>query len=434
MPVVTIDKLAFGGSGFGRLDGKACFVPLTAPGDLAEVRVEKSKSSYCEAVVEKIITPSECRVPPLCPVFGICGGCNWQHISYKEQCAQKDIFFSETIWRTARIGADKILPVLQAPAAFSYRQRIQLKSACCGDSLSLGFYRRGSHEIVDINDHCAIAAAPLNAAIRVVRDIIASFSLPTQIHQVDLAAGADGSVSALFHYSGSRPETLARHLLNTAMTGAVLDSVTMQSGHKKTFRHIWGAEKLSYSAPSIYGKQIDLNFSPDSFSQINFAQNEIMVQLLLDFCYKVSPEVLLDLYCGNGNFSLPLAGIVKNVCGYESVRKSVSLATGNAHRNGLANTSYFCQDSLAAVLELARTPGRFDLVIMDPPRTGADQLSRELHKLAPKHIIYISCDPPTLGRDLALLQSTGFEVMNIQPVDMFPQTYHLEAVVFLKAA
>lgn len=434
MLVLQIDKMAYGGSGFGRLDGKACFVPFTAPGDMIEVRIETSKSSYFEGVVEKIIGPSNHRTSPPCPVFGICGGCNWQHITYEEQCSQKETIFADTLWRAARIGADKIRPVLKAPSPFAYRQRIQLKSAYSSDGLLLGFYKRASHDVVDINDHCEITANSLNAAIRKVRDIIESFKQPAHIHQVDLAASADSSVSALFHYSGSHPEALAEHLAKPEVLGTDLHSVNMQTGSKKTFRHINGLEKLVYSVPSSHGRDIELYFSPDSFSQINFAQNKIMVQLLLDYCSKVSPESILDLYCGNGNFSLPLAGMVKSVRGYESVKKSVSLAEFNATVNGATNTSYLCKDSLAGVHDLAQTPGRYDLVIMDPPRTGADQLSRKLHRIGAAHIIYISCDPPTLGRDLAILQSSGFEVTYIQPVDMFPQTYHLESIVFLKAA
>lgn len=434
MPELRIDKLAYGGAGFGRLDGKACFVPFTAPGDLVEVRIEKNKSSYSEGVVEKIYSPSKHRVLPPCPVFGICGGCNWQHVSYDEQCAQKETIFAETLWRAARIEAEKIRPLLKAPSQLAYRQRIQLKSDYADGCLSLGFYRRASHDVIDINDQCQIAAKPLNTAMRKIREIIVSFKQPTHIHQVDLAASADASVSALFHYNGNRPEDLAEYLAQADLAGNELHSLNMQSGSKNSFRHIRGLEKLGYQAPSSQGRDIDLYFSPDSFSQVNFAQNKIMVQLLLDYCRKVSPRTILDLYCGNGNFSLPLAGIVENIFGCESVKKSISLAEFNATVNGAVNASYLCGDSLFAVNDLAGNKGRFDLIIMDPPRVGAEQLSRELHNIGAAHIIYISCDPPTLGRDLGILLSTGLEVEYIQPVDMFPQTYHLESIVFLKAA
>jgi 23S rRNA (uracil1939-C5)-methyltransferase len=433
MSQVLIDKLAYGGSGFGRIDGKACFVPFTTAGDLVEVRIEKSKKSYSEGVVEKIIYPSSRRTSPPCPVFGVCGGCNWQHILYDEQCEQKKNIFTDTLWRTARVEAEKIKPVLKAISTFEYRQRIQLKVEYSANKLSLGFYRRASYHVVDINDHCEIAAKPVNNAIRKVREIILASKQPANIPKVDIASASDASVSALFHYNGSRPEAFAEYLSRCDISGDELHSIIMHDGDKKNFQHIIGLHKLKYSVPSsLPGRDINLYFSPDSFSQINIAQNRVIVQLLLDYCLRISPDSILDLYCGNGNFSLPLAGMVKRILGFESSRKSVSLAKYNTTVNEVENARYICKDSLAGVQEFDKTEGKFDLVIMDPPRTGADQLCREVHKTGASHLIYISCDPPTLGRDLAILNSTGFEVIYIQPVDMFPQTYHLENVVFLK--
>jgi len=434
MSELQIDKLAYGGSGFGRIDGKACFVPFTAVGDLVEVSIAKSKKSYSEGVVERIISPSNRRISPTCPVFGVCGGCNWQHISYEEQCDQKTNIFTDILWRTARVEAGKIKPVLKATSPFEYRQRIQLKADYSSNKLSLGFYRRTSHDVVDIDDHCEIAAKPLNNAIRKVRELILSSKQPSNIIQVDLASASDSSVSALFHYNGNQPEAFAEYLSRIDLSGNELHSINLQCGGKKNFQHILGLHKLLYSVPSSYGKNIDLYFSPDSFSQVNFAQNRVIVQLLLDYCLKISPGSILDLYCGNGNFSLPLTGMVNRILGFEAVRKSVDLAEYNAAVNGAENAQYVCQDSMAGVQAVAKMPGKFDLVIMDPPRTGADQLCREIHKTLASHLIYISCDPPTLGRDLAILKSTGYEVLYIQPVDMFPQTYHLESIVFLKAA
>lgn len=433
MPELQIDKLAFGGAGFGRLAGKACFVPYTAPGDLVEVRLEKCKSSYAEGVVARLLRSSPCRTIPVCPVFGICGGCNWQHVSYAEQCAQKETIFSDLLWRSARIEHNKIQPVLAAAAPYGYRQRIQLKVDFSAGRRLLGFYQRASHAVIDIHDHCAIAAPSLNAVIENIRELITTSKQSAQIVQVDLAAAANASVSAVFHYSGNLPEALSEHLAQADLRGSGLHSVNMQIGAHKTFRHIRGIEKLIYSVPAADGKDMDLFYGTDSFSQVNFAQNRVMVQLLLDYCRTISPAAIVDFYCGNGNFSLPLAGMVETVLGYESAKKSVSLAEYNATVNGVAHTRYICKDSVAGVLDLAKTPGRFELVIMDPPRSGAEHLSREVHKTGASYIIYISCDPPTLGRDLAILQRTGYEVIAIQPVDMFPQTYHLESVTFLKA-
>jgi 23S rRNA (uracil1939-C5)-methyltransferase len=433
MPELQIDKLAYGGAGFGRLGGKACFVPFTAPGDLVEVRIEKNKSSYTEGVVEKILSSSSHRISPRCPVFGICGGCNWQHVSYMEQCRQKELIFADTLWRSARVEKEKIKPVISAASQFEYRQRIQLKINYTGGKLSLGFHQRSSHHVIDIGDQCAIAAKTLNLAIPRIRDIISSFNEPFNISQVDLASSSDNSVSALFHYIGNFPDELAAHLEQAEKDFTTLHSICMQIGNKNTFRHIGGLEKLKYTVPTMGEKNLELYYSPDSFSQVNFAQNRVIVQLLLDYCSKVSPDSILDLFCGNGNFSIPLAGMARNILGFESVRKSISLAEYNATLNGAANARYICKDSREGVEDIARSGEIFDLVIMDPPRTGADEVSKIVYKTGAANLIYISCDPPTLGRDISNLQKNGFEVISIQPVDMFPQTYHLESIVFLKA-
>ena len=430
---IKIEKLAYGGSGFGRLNGKACFVPFTAPGDLVRIKIDKCKSSYSEGVVEELLQSSSRRCSPPCPVFGVCGGCNWQHVSYEEQCSQKEVIFADTLWRNARVEREKIRPILNAASPFGYRQRIQLKVDYSAGKRSLGFHRRSSHDVIDINDHCAIAAAPLNSAISKIREIIGSFKEPDLISQVDLASSSDASVSAVFHYSGNFIETLAEHLIQANVGITELHSLGIKTGSKNTFRHISGLEKLRYSIPSSEGTDMDMYYAPDSFSQVNFAQNRVMVQLLLDYCSNASPDSILDLYSGNGNFSLPLAGSVKNILGFESVKKSVSLAQYNVNVNGLKNARYVCKDSAAGVDELVKNPGQFDCVIMDPPRTGADEVSRKIHKVGASRLIYISCDPPTLGRDISTLQKSGFEVIYIQPVDMFPQTYHLESIVFMKS-
>lgn len=433
MPSLQIDKLAYGGSGFGRLDGKACFVPFAAPGDLINVRIEKNKSSYSEGVVAELISKSKERVEPPCPVFGVCGGCNWQHVSYKEQCRQKENIFAETLWRSARIDKEKIKPILSAAAPFGYRQRIQLKVNYSGSKLSLGFNRRSSHFVVDIGDRCAIAANPINQAIPEIRDIIQSFKEPDSIPQVDLASTEDDSVSALFHYIGENPGALAGYLAAKTQNSCRIRSISMQTGRKDTFRHVMGLEKLKYAVSDSRGRELELFYSPESFSQVNFSQNRVLVQTLLDYCSKIPLGSILDLFCGNGNFSLPLASMAHKVLGLESVEKSIALANDNALANDIKNAQYLCIDSAAGIADLIRSARHFDLVILDPPRTGAEEVAKSVHGLSPAHLIYISCDPPTLARDLSTLRKCGFEVIHAQPVDMFPQTYHLESIVFLKA-
>jgi 23S rRNA (uracil1939-C5)-methyltransferase len=432
MPLINIDKLAFGGSGFGRIDGKACFVPYTAPGDVAEISISKDKRSYSEGVLNKLLKSSDSRIQPICPVFGICGGCNWQHISYDEQCLQKDQIFADTLWRSARVDASRIKPVLRSSSPFNYRQRVQLKVSFAGGKLSLGFYRTASHHVVDLPGRCDIAIPALNNALDEVRSLLTSFGEPHEVKQVDLVSSADGHVSLLFHYIGDDTDELSRYLAASEKSLCTIHGVAIKAGRNSSIRHIFGSERVAYAVPDSGGGEMELYFSPDSFSQVNFAQNRVIIESIIDFCSSTAPSTILDLFCGNGNFSLPLAKISKKIVGYESFEKSVSLAGYNALSNGINHANYICRDSAEGVDAVAEAGEFFDLVIIDPPRAGADSIAGKLCKVAASHIIYISCDPPTLSRDLATLQKSGFEVMSIQPVDMFPQTYHLESITFLK--
>jgi 23S rRNA (uracil1939-C5)-methyltransferase len=432
MPSINIDKLAFGGSGFGRIDGKACFVPYTAPGDVAEISISKDNRSYSEGVLEKLLISSALRVHPICPVFGSCGGCNWQHISYDEQCLQKDQIFADTLWRSARVDASRIKPVLRSASPFNYRQRVQLKVSFSEGKLSLGFYRTASHQVVDLPGRCDIAASVLNNSLAEVRELLTSFGEAHKIEQVDLVSSADGQVSLLFHCAGAVADELSHYLADSQNKLRTIHGIAIKAGRRSSIRHIFGEERICYPVPDSNGGEMDLYFSPDGFSQVNLSQNRAIIKVIIDFCSASVPGTILDLFCGNGNFSLPLAKTARRIVGFESFDKSVSLAKHNALTNGIHHANYICRDSAEGVNMLADTGEVFDLVIVDPPRAGADILAGKLHKVAASYLIYISCDPPTLSRDLAKLQQSGFEVMSIQPVDMFPQTYHLESITFLK--
>lgn len=432
MSVINIEKLAFGGSGFGRIDGKACFVPYTAPGDVADILITRDKRSYSEGVLQKLLKSSDFRTLPPCPVFGSCGGCDWQHISYEEQCRQKELIFADTLWRIARVEASGIKPLLGASSPFNYRQRVQLKVSTTGGKISLGFYRSASHCVVDLPGRCEIAAPALNMALDETRELLASFSEPHNVPQIDLAASSDGQVSLVFHYTGNNREKLSEYLAETGKGLRRIHSVSIRAGRKSALENVSGAENIGYTVPDSTGGDMWLYFSPDSFSQVNFAQNRSIINSIIDFCSVTAPRSILDLFCGNGNFSLPLAKTSRKITGFETSAKSISLAGFNAMSNGITNARYYNRDSAAGVDEAARAGEIFDLVIIDPPRSGADAIAGELFKVAASHIIYISCDPPTLSRDLATLKKSGFEVITVQPVDMFPQTYHLESITFLK--
>jgi 23S rRNA (uracil1939-C5)-methyltransferase len=434
--IVKIEKMAFGGSGFGHLDGKACFVPFTAPGDVVRIRVKVEKRSYLEGEPAEILEASPLRVTPPCPVFGSCGGCNWQHLSYPDQLVVKEEIFTDILWRSGRVARERIGPVLPAPEPFGYRSRIQLKISFSEGVLHMGFYRAGSHFVVGIPGRCQIADPRINAVLDGLRRLVAHAPEPEKIPQIDAAVGEEGGVELVIHYSGNRRDETAGYLAGNSHLSGV-DTIFLQTGGKYTIEKIGEVNSgtLSYMVPDQYSPASPgyrLEISSGGFSQVNYRQNLMLIETVCDWAELSGKERVLDIYCGNGNFSLPLAVKAANLLGVEDYGPSIAYARRNCAANGLTNVTFECIDALVAMDRLVSREETYDLVILDPPRTGAKDVAAKLHALRPASIIYVSCDPATLARDIGILKKSGYDVVKSRPVDMFPQTYHVESVTLLR--
>ena len=431
---IAIERMCYGGAGFGRLEGKACFVPFTAPGDRARIRVVREKRSFLEGELLELPVASPLRVAPDCPLFGSCGGCNWQHLPYQEQLKQKGEIFGDSLRRLGRVESDCIVPVAASELRYGYRSRIQLKLSCKGGVTALGFFKGGSHEVVDAPLGCAIADPLLNQISAQFRALLPRLPGLSAVSQIDLAIGDTGESVALLHLDGKDPAPLVAALLAVRAELPSVSGLFLRMGAKSRIEKVFGVESLSYRIPAglIPGSRpMTLRFGRGGFSQVNYPQNLRLIQTVLEMAALTGSERVLDLYCGNGNISVPLAPLVARVTGIEGYAPSIDDASANAAANGVSNATFQVSDAALAVQRLAARGERFDLVVLDPPRSGAEAVG-EIARLAPKSIIYVSCDPPTLSRDLALLGEKGYRVVSSQPVDMFPQTYHLESVTLLK--
>lgn len=434
---VTIDKLSYGGAGFGRVEGKACFVPFTAPGDRARISVTADKRSYIEGELVELLEPSLLRVVPPCPVFGICGGCNWQHLSYPAQLAGKEEIIAELLWRIARVEREHVLPIIPAPEPFAYRSRIQLKVSYIAGAVHIGFFRTKSHTIVDIPVTCAIVQPEINRIIAELCQLLNKFPEPDKISQVDVSSGDDGKTIIIIHYKGSSPSQLSAFLFNHKDTLILADGMFVQNGSKPSLIKVFGIESLSYQIaenelPGISTAR--LSFSKGGFSQVNYRQNRHLIELVWSWAELTGKEKVLDLYCGNGNFSVPLAACSKKLVGLEGYEPSIIDAKRNSELNNLTNTVFHCADAALELNKRVAAGENYDLVVLDPPRSGAAEVVNQIHALKPRSILYISCDPSTLARDIGILKKHDFEVVKCRPLDMFPQTYHIESVTLLKAA
>lgn len=431
-PVATIDKLAFGGNGVCRIDGKVCFVPFSCPGDEVSLRVTADKKSYCIASITGIIHPSPSRTDPVCPLFGACGGCSWQHISYPVQLEQKRHILAETLWRGARVSADLIDAAVASPLQYGYRNRLQFKVSVRKGKLRIGFYRQGSHQVEDAAGGCPIALPVVNQSLECCRAVLQSYPGVDLISQISIDAG-DNGLAVVIHQGGAvTPENRA-YLIDHSGDFGPCTGLFLKANNNPSYEKLWGSAEICYGMNQAGPGRTSLvlTYSPGGFAQVNQLQNLSMLSVIRRLGAFAPSEQLLDLYCGNGNFSIPLASEVASVLGIEGNADSIRAAEHNRELNKVANAGFFCDDVTAGVLRLVDEARKFDTVLLDPPRSGAGDAIAGIVRMQPSKIIYVSCDPSTLARDCGLLSGYGYGVVKCVSIDMFPQTYHLESVTLL---
>lgn len=422
LPPLKVEALVNGGAGLARYEGRVIFIPHTAAGDIVSCRITKEKNQYSEAELVEIIKPAETRILPVCPVAGDCGGCQWQHLSYADQLAWKDKLFRETLTHHCSLKPEKILPLVPSPDEWNYRSRVQIKCHKSVNGFVTGFYRPKSHFVVGI-DQCPLIASRLNHLLNDLRRIIEPV-FAEHVPQIDLFIDDEQKTAVIIHYLGRAQESLIKDLL-----AAKLDADLMvQSGFKKNRRVVQGNGILQIH---VANARIKLQYAVGSFAQVNLDQNRNLVEKVMQLAALDGSEEVIDLYCGMGNFSLPLSQSCRHVTGIEESPVSVQFARLNAENNQINNSSFICASAVTEFKKIIyRKPA--DLLLLDPPRQGAYDVLKEVLRNPIRRIIYVSCDPQTLARDLKLLVHNGYNLISSQPFDMFPQTYHCESVTLLE--
>ena len=422
LPPLTVETLVNGGAGLARHEGRVVFIPHTAVDDIVRCRITKVKKNFLEAEIVEMIKPALQRRKPLCPVAGDCGGCQWQHLPYSEQLHWKESLFHQTLSRRCHCDATQLLPIAAADE-WGYRSRVQIKCCVRNSKFITGFYRPKSHSVVSI-DHCPIIAPELNLLLDLLRELIDQSPYAAAITQLDLAMGTEGNVSAVIHYSGDDLIALSQLLLTKDLSAAVL----IKTAPKSKLINLQGDGILELVVDS---PPIRLRYATGSFAQINLQQNRRLVAAVVSLADLSGDEQVLDLYCGMGNFSLPLALRAKQVVGVEESSVSIKMAGENSRLNEIENVEFYRRSAEGALTDFLQQRA-FDLLLLDPPRSGAIEIMGELLESPVKKVIYVSCDPQTLARDLSLLISGGYELVSSQPFDLFPQTHHCESVTLLR--
>jgi 23S rRNA (uracil1939-C5)-methyltransferase len=418
---VYIDSVAFKGYGVARIHGKVVFIPYTATGDEAWIEVTEEKKKYSMGRLIEIVKPSPWRVEPACPYFGTCGGCQWQHIHYPVQGEQKKEILGEILKRLGRLKKIPYISVALSPKPYDYRVRVQLKV----EGKAMGYYQERSHKIVEI-DHCPISHPLVNQIIRKLRDELAEWLC---LEEIDINVSPEEGRAMLLIHSHSYDQRVEPFMKELLQGQPILRGIAIAG---RNGLNLFGDPPLNLTIPLRQEREkrnLKFRISPGSFSQVNLEQNQTLIQTVLQFSEVKKEDRVLDLYAGAGNLSLPLAMGAKEVLGIEENGMAIEDARFNAEKNGIRNCNFIQTRAEDVFLSWKRE--RYDLVVVDPPRTGCKTILDQLVRLKPKRIIYASCEPTTFSRDLHLFSEKNYFLQKLTLIDMFPQTYHMEVVGLL---
>ena len=433
---LTIDALSSDGNGVGRFEGQAVFVPFAAVGDVLSVKVVKICKSYAFGIVESVLTPGTGRIPADCPIFGRCGGCCFRHLSYEAELAAKQGFVADALRRIG--GSDVTVEGILSGAPLHYRNKSQYPVSADGQ---VGFYKARSHQVIPV-DCCRIQKPQADAAAEALRRYIRECGVPCYDERT-----RRGLVRHLYVRTNSAGQSLVCVLVNgrklpredalvSFMRQALPDAVGVVLGVNtqptgailgSEYRTLWGVDVLE---DTLCG--LSFRLSVPSFYQVNHDMAEVLYDKAVEFAGLTGGETVLDLYCGAGTITQVMARHAGQVIGAEIVPEAIADAKENAKRNGIGNVEFLCGDAADAAADFAARGLRPDVICVDPPRKGlSPEVVEAAASMAPQRIVYVSCDPATLARDVRLLGDLGYTFMEATPVDMFPWTGAVEVVCLL---
>ncbi|MDD2465043.1 MAG: 23S rRNA (uracil(1939)-C(5))-methyltransferase RlmD [Desulfobulbus sp.] len=426
---LTIHKLIHGGKGLGTLaDGMVVMVAGVLPGERVTVRETKVHRGHKEAELLRVEEASPDRVEPPCPHYGNCGGCDLMHASYEAQLRIKQEILQESLQRARlELSDDQPLPTLPSPEVFAYRHRIRLHLDNEG---RLGYHQAASNLIVPIR-RCLLATEPINRVLEALVDQDLPALLKEKIREIELShSPADERVILALHPQKNTSEKkLADLKASLSSLGAEI-----VIARKKPGRNGRPTSTITLSQDfSLPDQAYELRWTPSCFFQANALQNPQLIALALKAVSALQqPFSVLDLFCGMGNFSIPMARNGALVLGIEHNHESIHWAAANSSTNDISTTRFIAADVLIQLKKLVKTRQEVDCILFDPPRQGLGEAAALLPQLNPQLIVSISCDPATQARDLREIINGGYRLCHITPVDMFPQTHHIESLALLE--
>ena len=440
---LKIEDMGVDGEGIGKYEGMTFFVKDAVIGDTIRAGITKLKKNYGYARVQEILEPSPYRVKPECPLYARCGGCQIQHLAYEAQLVQKRQTVIDALERIGHFSGINVNPTLGADDPWHYRNKMQVPVAeGKKHSLSIGCFAQGTHHVIDVK-RCLIQHDANNELTAVVRAWMERYHIPalkedarTGIvrHIMGRVGVQTGEVMAVLVTNTDRVPHLKEltHMLKEAIPGFVTLVQNVNTRHTNV---IMGPHnKVIYGPGVIHDRLGDLTFviSPHSFFQVNTLQAQRLYETALSYAALEGKENVIDLYCGTGTITLFLAQKARHALGIEIVAPAIADARKNARDNHIKNSEFICADAAKELPLLVRDGIRPDVVVLDPPRAGCERpVLDAILAVRPKRVVYVSCGPASLARDAAILCEGGYNIRQVQPVDMFPHTSHVETVVLM---
>lgn len=443
---LSIIDMTADGSGVGKTDdGVVVFVPDTAVGDVCDVRILKVKKNLCYGKVENIVTPSQDRIEPKCPVSTRCGGCVYRHLEYDAELKVKHKKVYDAVTRIGKVNGEMVQPIIGADSdrVDRYRNKAQIPVGVNKNGeVEMGFYSRHSHRIAPCDD-CLLSPEIFTEISNLFKDFLTKY--PYLIYSEETHSGK------IRHLYLRIAEQTGEVMVCVVVNGRsfehqdeLFNSITEKYSQVKSIVINVNTAKtnviLGYENIVVYGKEsitdvlcgLEFELSPLAFYQVNRVQAQRLYEKAREYAHLSKDDVLIDLYCGTGTIGLSMAKECKELIGVEIIDKAIENAKKNAVNNGIDNARFICADATDAADKLKKEGITPDVIVVDPPRKGlTEKLVDTIVEMSPKRVVYVSCDPATLARDLKQFEESQYSVKEITPVDLFPRTAHVESVCLL---
>lgn len=426
-----IESFSHDGRGIARIDGKTTFIQGALPGETVTFQYTRKKKDFDEGAAVEVISASSSRAEPRCPHYKMCGGCSLQHLNEETQIHVKQTLLLDMLQRIGHCTPEYVFEPLTS-TSWNYRSkaRLSVRYVEKKEAALVGFREKNNPRYIAEISQCPVLISKVDSQILNLRALIDSFDSPESIAQIEVSAG-DDDVALIFRNLSDLSTNDEAKLREFGISSGF--TLFLQPGGADSVALFYPESSDLYLHYALPHEGIEFKFHPTDFTQVNAELNRKMVQKAMDLMDLNADDVVLDLFCGLGNFSLPLAKRCKKVIGIEGSDAMVTRAQMNALGNGLGNTEFYCEnldkeDALASYNTQGVTK-----ILIDPPRTGALEIVKQIDKLAPTRIVYVSCNPATLARDSdVLVNQHGYRLIAAGVMDMFPHTAHVESIALFE--